>query len=75
VHAPALKTNSRNKTRFTILEPSLQLFFIILMKKFKETGSAELERDHYFNREEPDLDIPDGDIVKGARLFRAHCAR
>lgn len=44
------------------------------MKKFKETGSSQLLRSHYFNREEPDLDIPDGDIVLGAKLFRGHCA-
>lgn len=40
----------------------------------RETGSARLNRHHFFNEIEDDIDVPDGDIEHGKLLYNALCA-
>jgi hypothetical protein len=45
------------------------------MKKKYETGSNHLHRKPFFNQnDELDIDIPDGDIKLGEKLFTVHCS-
>jgi hypothetical protein len=39
-----------------------------------ETGSAKLIRSHMFNEIEDDIDVPDGDIEYGKKLYNELCA-
>ena len=34
-----------------------------------ETGSAHLKRKFLFNKSEEDIDVPDGDIITGRKVF------
>ena len=44
------------------------------MRKKYQTGSQHLYRKHFFNqREELDMDVPDGDIVIGKRVYDLYC--
>ena len=44
------------------------------MRKKYETGSHHLYRKHFFNpREDLDLDVPDGDIEIGKRVYNLYC--
>jgi hypothetical protein len=40
-----------------------------------ETGSSHLKRKYIFNKIEDDLDIPDGDILTGKKVYNDECAR
>jgi hypothetical protein len=45
------------------------------MKKKYETGSNHLERIPFFNKNSDlDIDIPDGDVEIGRRVFNHSCA-
>ena len=39
-----------------------------------ETGSAKLIRAHMFNYMEDDIDVPDGDIQFGKKMYNELCA-
>lgn len=39
-----------------------------------ETGSARLIRHHMWNRFEEDIDVPDGDIEYGRKMYNEMCA-
>jgi hypothetical protein len=40
-----------------------------------ETGSAHLKRKFLFNKNEEDIDVPDGDILTGKKVYNDECAR
>ena len=40
----------------------------------KVTGSAKLKRHHMFNNIEEDIDVPDGDIEYGKKMYNYMCA-
>lgn len=44
-------------------------------EKKVETGSSHLKRKFIFNKIEDDLDIPDGDILTGKKVYDDECAR
>ena len=39
-----------------------------------ETGSSKLIRSHMFNSIEDDVDVPDGDIEHGKKVYNELCA-
>lgn len=49
----------------------ISAIYQIMNKKtlHKETGSAKLDRHHFFNRVEDDIDVPDGDIEYGRKMY------
>jgi hypothetical protein len=38
-----------------------------------QTGNAKLYRHHMYNTVEDDIDVPDGDIEYGKRLYKDLC--
>ncbi len=38
-----------------------------------ETGSSSIKRKYFFNSKELDLDIPDGDVDYGRKVYNTHC--
>lgn len=45
-----------------------------MTSEFQETGSAKLIRFHMFNNFEDDIDVPDGDLEYGKKLYNDLCA-
>ena len=41
---------------------------------YPQTGSSKLVRHHFFNSNEEDMDIPDGDLEFGKTLYQGMCA-